>query len=200
MAIFAERFKMKTQNKQLFFAAAFLILAAAVSRLINMPPNFAPIASLAIFGGSILDNKKYAFIFPLAALLISDVLFQLFTKTPGFYGWGQLFVYGAFMLITYLSTRIKKPNAGNIFLACIWSAGLFFIISNFGDWVARSYYPKTFGGLMECYAAAIPFYKQDLFGNMLLNSVMSNFFFSAILFGAYALVRNTVAQKQTAKA
>ena len=76
---------MKTQNKQLVFTAAGLILVAAIMRLIPHPPNFAPIASLAIFGGTVIADKKYALILPLGALLLSDILFEIFTTTQGFY-------------------------------------------------------------------------------------------------------------------
>ncbi|MEY2916372.1 MAG: hypothetical protein RIS73_86 [Bacteroidota bacterium] len=188
---------MKTQNKQLVFIAAGLILAAAITRLIPHPPNFAPIASLAIFGGSVITNKKYALVLPLGALLLSDILFELFTTTQGFYDISQSFVYGAFILITFLATQIKKVNTINILLACIWSGAIFFILSNFGVWLTGIYYPKTFTGLIACYAAAVPFYKNELFGNMLLNTFMSNMFFTALLFGAYALIKKTVFAETT---
>jgi hypothetical protein len=188
---------MKTQNKQLVFIAAGLILVAAITRLIPHPPNFAPIASLAIFGGSVITNKKYALVLPLGALLLSDILFELFTTTQGFYDISQSFVYGAFILITFLATQIKKVNTINIFLACIWSGAIFFILSNFGVWLTGIYYPKTFTGLIACYAAAVPFYKNELFGNMLLNTFMSNMFFTALLFGAYALIKKTVFAETT---
>jgi hypothetical protein len=188
---------MNTQNKYLVTTAVGIILLAAISRLIPHPPNFAPIASLAIFGGTVISNKKYALILPLGALLLSDVLFQLFTTTPGFYDISQTFVYGAFILITFLATKIKKANTTNILFACLWSGAIFFILSNFGVWLTGVYYPKTITGLMECYAAAIPFYKNELFGNMLLNTFMSNVFFTAVLFGAYAVVKKVIVSTNT---
>lgn len=190
---------MKTQNKQQVIAAALLILAAACSRLLPHPPNFVPIGALGIFGGAVISDKKYAFIFPLGALLLSDMLFEMFTSTPGFYGWGQLFVYAAFMITTFLATRIKEANVGNILLACIWSGVIFFLISNFGDWVARDWYPKTFSGLMACYTAALAFYKNDILGSFALNSVISNVFYAGILFGGFALVKNLGRNMRTQK-
>jgi hypothetical protein len=191
---------MKAQNKQTVLIAAGLILAAAFARLLPHPPNFAPIASLAIFGGTVISDKKYALVLPLGALFLSDVLFELFTSTQGFYDISQVFVYGAFILITYLATRIKKVNTVNILLACIWSGALFFILSNFGVWLTGQLYAKTFNGLVQCYAAAIPFYKNEFFGNMLLNSLMGNVFFTAVLFAAYSLFKKAVpvAQSQVA--
>ncbi|MGG9964459.1 DUF6580 family putative transport protein [Ferruginibacter sp. SUN106] len=188
---------MKAQNNKLIFVATGLILVAAIARLLPHPPNFAPIASLAIFGGSVIGNKKYAIILPLGALLLSDILFQLFTTTPGFYDISQSFVYGAFILITFLATRIKKVNTPNILLACVWSAAIFFILSNFGVWLTGQLYAKTFTGLVECYTAALPFYKNEFFGNMQLNSVMSNVFFTGLLFGAYSLIKKTVVSTNT---
>jgi hypothetical protein len=183
---------MKTQNKPMIIIAAGLILLAALSRLLPHPPNFAPIASLGIFGGAVVANKKYAFILPLGALLLSDILFELFTDTKGFYDISQTFVYGAVILITFLATKIKKVNTVNILLACLWSGAIFFLLSNFGVWLNGALYPKTFAGLMQCYYAAIPFYKPELFGNFILNIFMSNIFFSAVLFGTYALLRKAM--------
>ena len=180
---------MNKQNINSVVLAVVLIIVAAISRLIPHPPNFAPIASLAIFGGTIISNKKYALVLPLGALLLSDILFELFTNTQGFYDISQTFVYGAFILITFLATRIKSPNAKNILFACLWGGIIFFVLSNFGVWLTGAYYPKTFTGLIACYEAAIPFYKNDIFGNMLLNTFMSDFFYTALLFGTYSLIQ-----------
>lgn len=180
---------MNKQNTNSVILAVILILLAAISRLIPHPPNFAPIAALAIFGGSVISNKKYAVILPLGALLLSDILFELFTSTQGFYDISQSFVYGAFILITFLATKIKSPNTKNILFACLWGGVIFFVLSNFGVWLTGVYYPKTFAGLIACYEAAIPFYKNDFFGNMLLNTFMSDFFYTAVLFGAYYLIQ-----------
>ena len=191
MLIFAQSIlKMNKQNRNAVVLAVVLIVVAAISRLIPHPPNFAPIASLAIFGGSVISNKKYALVLPLGALLLSDILFELFTSTQGFYDISQTFVYGAFMLITFLATRIKTPNTKNILAACLWGGALFFMLSNFGVWATGAYYPKTFDGLIACYAAAIPFYKNEFFGNMLLNTFMSDFFYTALLFGSYYLIQH----------
>lgn len=188
---------MKANNKQLVFLSVLLIFMAAVSRLIPHPPNFAPITSLAIFGGAIIKDHKYAMVLPLGALLLSDIIFEFFTSTQGFYDISQVFVYGAFILITFLATRIKKINTFNIVLACIWSSVLFFVLSNFGTWATGNYYPRTFNGLVTCYEAAIPFYKNEFFGNFALNNVMSTFFFTGLLFGAYALIRRMVVTPAT---
>ena len=182
---------MNKQTNLQILPAALLIFCAALTRFFPHPPNFTAIGAMAIFGGSILNNKKLAFLLPLAALLISDLALEVFTSTKGFYGTGQFFVYGAFILITALATLIKKRNPSNLIFAAFWSGIIFFILSNFGTWISGQVpYPLTFSGLMACYAAAIPFYQNEFFGNFALNAIYGNLFFGALLFGAYRLIEN----------
>ena len=190
---------MNKQNSSLLLSAGLLVIAAAFTRMFPHAPNFTAIGAMAIFGGSVIKNKKIALLLPLAALLLSDVCLQLFTSTKGFYGTTQFFVYAAFLIITALSTLISKRSVANVAMAAVWSGAIFFVLSNLGVWVSSNSYPKSFAGLGACYAAAIPFYKNEFFGNFILNSVMSNLFYSAILFGAYAYVeRKTMLQRSIA--
>ncbi len=182
---------MNKQNNSPVLSAALLIVFAAFTRLFPHPENFTALGAMAVFGGSVIKDKKLAFLLPLSALLLSDVCLQLFTSRKGFYGTTQFFVYGAFVLITLLATFVRKKSAGNIAFAAVWSALIFFVISNFGVWVSSTTYPHNIAGLLACYAAAIPFYKNEFFGNFFLNSVMGNLFFSALLFGVYYLYSKT---------
>lgn len=179
---------MNKQSNILFFSAALIIVAAAFTRLFPHFYNFTAIGAMAVFGGSVIKDKKLALLLPVCAMLLSDVCFELFTSTKGFYGITQFFVYGAFLIITALSTLIKKRSVANIALACVWSAAIFFVISNFGVWISSDFYPKTLSGLAGCLWAGIPFYKNEFFGNFVLNSIMGNAFYSVLLFGSYYLV------------
>jgi len=151
--------------------ALVLILFAAFSRLIPHTPNFTPLISTALFAGAYLQ-KRFAFIVPLAALLMSDLLI-------GFYGFSSMaFVYGSFLLIVALGLMISnKVSTIRVAGLSLTGAVLFFIVTNFGVWVVpNSMYPRTFSGLVECYVMAIPF-----FGN----TVISTLIFSAVMFGVY---------------
>ncbi len=181
-------------NKQntLTRSATLLILFAALTRLLPHYPNFTAIGAMAVFGGAIINNKKVAFLLPLAALLLSDICLQLFGITSGFYG-GQLAVYIAFIVITWLATYIRKPGFANITGAAIWSGVIFFLISNFGTWAFGDHlYPKNFAGLMSCYLQAIPFYNNDFFGSFFLNTIFGNIFYCALLFGSYYLISKSM--------
>jgi len=183
---------MNKQNNKLVLSATLLILFAALTRLFPHYPNFTAIGAMAIFGGIVIKDKKLAFLLPLGALFLSDVCLQFFTSIHGFYGKEQIFVYSAFILITGLAMFIRKQNVATIAFAAVWSGILFFLISNLGVWLLSPFYPNTLAGLAACYWIAIPFYNGEITGSFLLNSIVGNLFFSAILFGAYALVKQQI--------
>jgi hypothetical protein len=56
----------------------------------------------------------------------------------------------------------------------------FFLLSNFAVWGGSDMYPHTLSGLMTCYAAGIPFYRNDL---------ASTAVFCALAFGLPVLLR-----------
>lgn len=183
---------MNRQKNTLLLSAVLLIIAAAFTRLFPHYPNFTAIGAIAVFGGSVIKDKRLGFLLPLCALLLSDICLQLFTSTRGFYGVSQYFVYAAFIIITGLATFLKKRSVANIALAAAWSGAIFFAISNLGVWISSDFYPKTLSGLAACYWASVPFYKNEVFGNFILNSVIGNLFYSALLFGAYYVMERKV--------
>ena len=154
-----------------FFVLAGMILAAAASRLIPHPPNFAPIGAMALFGGTCFAQKRWAFVVPLAAVFLSDLVLGLYSLMP--------VVYGSFALIVCLGFWLRKrrtvvPVAGT----ALASSVLFFVLTNFGVWALGSWYPKTWEGLVACYVAAIPFFHNTLLGDAV---------YTVVLFGGLAL-------------
>ncbi len=135
-----------------------LILLAALSRLLPHPPNFAPITAIALFGAVYLD-KKHTFIVPLAAMLISDYFI-------GFYS-GWMWVYASFIAIGFIGLWLRNHRRiAQTIGATLAGSILFFIVTNFGVWVSSQVtYSKTVTGLIECYIAAIPFFRNTLLGD-----------------------------------
>ena len=166
-----------------FIFAVVVIAAAALSRLIPHPMNFAPITAIALFGG-IYFNGKFSPILPLAALFISDLFL-------GFYE-GIAWVYGSFLLVVAIGLLVRKhKSAVVVFGATIGSSLLFFLITNFGVWQSGIFYTKDLSGLVECYVAAIPFYR---------NAVIGDLFYVTVMFGAYELVMKYLPKTQSSNA
>ena len=151
-----------------------MILAAAAMRLLPHPSNFTPIGALALFAGAHFDDKRWAFIVPLAAMLLSDLVL-------GFHGQMPI-IYAAFVVIVAMGFWLKeKKSAANIAGASVVAATFFFIVSNFSVWAFDGLYPLTMQGLVTCYIAAIPFFQ---------NWLIATLFYSAVLFGGFALLEN----------
>ena len=90
-------------NKSLFVVS--IILFAVLTRFLPHPPNFTPIAAIAI-----------------SSLLLSDLFLGLHATIP--------FVYASFVLIALLGLSVKKMGLGIVLL----SSTIFFLVSNFGVW------------------------------------------------------------------
>ena len=164
-------------NKVRLLALLIAIFAAAALRLLPHPPNFSPIAAMALFGGAYLPKRALAFAAPFGALVISDALLG------GFYP-GMNFVYLSFgltVLIGWAVARRRTPLT--IAGAAVASSVLFFALTNFGMWLFSGFYPLTWQGLAACYVAAIPFFQNTLAGDL---------FFTALLFGGFALAERMV--------
>ena len=160
-----------TANHTRLLALLGAILAAAALRLVPHPPNFSPIAAMALFSGAYVGRRGLAFVAPLAALLLSDAVL-------GFYR-GMSFVYGSMMLVVVIgwwlsSRRTPLRIAG----AAVASSVLFYVLTNFGMWLFSGFYPRTLAGLEACYIAAIPFFQNTLAGDL---------FFTTLLFGGFAI-------------
>jgi hypothetical protein len=161
-----------------FWLMLGLVAAAAALRIVPHPPNFAPVAAMALFGGAYFDRKRWAFAVPLAAMLLSDAALELL------FGWGfhsgMPAVYGTFALIVCLGFLLRErktaplPVAG----AALASSTLFYLTTNFSVWLTSGMYAATPAGLAACYAAAIPFFGPTLAGDL---------FYTAAMFGALAL-------------
>ena len=152
------------------------ILAAATLRLVPHPPNFTPIGAMALFSGAYLSRQSLAFVVPLAALLLSDLVLGFYPEA--------IFVYLSVTAIVLIGGLLsKRRTALKVGVAAIASSLLFFLVTNFGVWLVMNYYPKTPAGLVACYAAAIPFFQ---------NTVAGDLFYAAVLFGGFALLERTV--------
>jgi len=156
-----------------FIIITGIILFGAVMRLIPHWPNFTPIAAMALFGGAYFSKKHLAFLIPLGALLISDLIL-------GFHQW-MIAVYVSFALVVGIGFLLKQRiKVGTVLLATLSSSILFFIITNFAMWVGSPFYPQNFTGLIECYTLALPFFN---------NGIMGDVFFSTIFFGGFYLIQ-----------
>jgi hypothetical protein len=165
-----------------FGVISAIVFLAAMSRLLPHPPNFAPVCGIALFGAAYYAKRYCAFLIPLAAMWISDLALNNLVYKQYFDGFvwffdGAIFTYLAFALIVVLGMfALKKVRVINIVLATISASVIFFAVSNFGVWLSWDMYPHTFNGLVSCYIAGLPFFK---------NTIAGDFVYTTLLFGVF---------------
>jgi hypothetical protein len=148
------------------FVLCGIILLAAMFRLIGTGlPNVSPVAAMALFGGAYLTDRKWAFLVPIAALLLSD-WFLGFHDTM----WAVYLSFAAIVGIGMWVGRTKSP--GSVVAGSLSGSILFFVVTNFAVWLGSGYYPQDLGGLVQSYAMGIPFFHYTLLGDLLFNGAL----------------------------
>jgi hypothetical protein len=160
------------RNKEKIIAVLILILVGVSYRLIPHPPNFAPVAAISLFSGFFF--RRYFILIPISIMLMSDIVI-------GFYDWKLMMaVYSSFVLVCFLGIILRKRKSVLFLIgSSLLGSVLFFILTNLAVWIFASWYPHNFTGLIECYAMAIPFFKNTLAGDM---------FYASVIFGSYELL------------
>lgn len=167
------------KNINLIIGPLIIIFVAVLLRIFPHPPNFAPIAAMALFGGAYLP-RRYAFILPILVMFLSDLFIGFHSQV--------VFVYGSFMLTVLIGMWISKnKNIKNVFLGAVGASILFFLITNFGVWfIGPSSYSPNLSGLIESYVMGFPFFR---------NTLMGDLFYTGIFFSSYEFAKNLVLNK-----
>jgi hypothetical protein len=152
----------------------FVVFAVLVhARAIPMPFHFTPVAAALLFFGARMPRNRM--ITPLALLMAADVYLTKFT-----YGypltWDHAVTWAWYAAMLLLGGALSRnSSAVRVAGASLVASVSFFVVSNFAVWaVWRDMYPATWSGLMACYIAAVPFFR---------NTLASDLFFSAAFFG-----------------
>ncbi len=167
---------MQNQSKNVLLVSAIVLIAAA-TRLIPHPMNFAPLGAMALFGAAYFGKRGLGLLLTMGAWFLSDLFlnnvvysmgseFTLFTP-------GSFFIYGSIVLIFLLgSSFLKQITLPRILGGSLMASAIFFTFSNLGVWIQGTMYPMTGGGLVACYAAAIPFLKFTILGDLCYSGVL----------------------------
>ncbi len=183
-------------NKLKIILAIILIIIGVIGRFILVSyagiPNLEIITALALVSGIYLGGV-YAVIIPLSIIFLSDLIIGnnyifIFTWTAfaliGLFG----YIYGKLPTTNYqlptINIKLKKQHpchsreGGNpvsavkyrfqdsIALALL-SSVFFYLYTNFGWWLMSGMYEYSLSGLMRCYWMAIPFFRNNLLGNLI---------------------------------
>ena len=148
-------------------------------------PNFAPVASIALFAGYLLPHRRWAVVVPLAIMFFSDLVIG------GYQGLLMVTVYGTLALPAVWGSGARRtwplgsPTSSRPFRSVasltglgIVSSLLFFLTTNLATWWLTPWYDKTWAGLGHCYLRGLEFFRYTLAGDLV---------FSFVLFGSLAI-------------
>ncbi|MBD3311453.1 MAG: hypothetical protein GF349_03085 [Candidatus Magasanikbacteria bacterium] len=158
----------------IWIMVALLMLLGFATRLLPHPPNFTPIAAIAIFGGLYLP-KYLSVVIPIAVMLVGDIVI-------GFYNpYVMISVYVGFILCVVLALIIRKKKKIHYILGTtVFGSILFFLLTNMAVWAFGTLYPHSLAGLIESYTMAIPFFRNSLLGDL---------FYVGVLVGGFETVK-----------
>lgn len=208
--------KQTNDNGLARICAGGMAVAAGLIRLVPFNPmNFTPVGGLALFGGARLRSWM-AYVLPLAVMAVSDLLlWAIYGKDP-FNPW----VYACFVLaVAWGQLLLRRGGAGRIAAVSALVSVQFFLVTNFGVWLADVthnpplpegstviwheypglaapvpfHYAHNFSGLLACYAAALPFIGTNAPPlGFFGNQLLGDLFYTGLLFGLYAWLRSGV--------
>jgi hypothetical protein len=152
------------QNTKLIIG---LVLFAGISRLIPHPWNFTAVTAMAVLASHKLENRGLAAALPLLSLFWTD-LFLGFHVTA-------VFVYLGVLIPVLL------PKSTHYAVKLVAGSLGFFVLTNLGVWWSQGLYPLTANGLIQCFTMALPFYENQILGDLV---------YSAVLWGAFYGLKN----------
>jgi len=166
-----------------YLPAILLVILGILTRFVPHLPNFTAIGAVAIFAGRYLPNK-YSLTIPLAAMLLSDIII-------GFYSLPiMLSVYLSFGIMSLIGYITKKQNFKKIAAGTLIGSTIFYLITNWAVWAIGTMYPHDITGLMISYYSALPFFRNQLLGDI---------FYTIIMVGGYEMILKLIQQNELQK-
>lgn len=150
-----------------------VIILLAMFRLVPHPPNVTPIAAMALFSGAVFGNRVLAYLVPLAAMWLSDLVLGLHTTI--------LYVYAGVAITVLIGSTLQNITIFRVGTVAVLASIVFYLLTNFGAWLHHDMYPQNATGLLQAYVAGLPF---------LRNALLANLVFAYIVFYGLAWLKS----------
>lgn len=150
----------------------FIVVLATIAHLIPHPFGVSSVGATALYAGA-FGPRRFSWAVPLLPLFVGNVVF-------GFYDARVLAsVYVGFALSALVGRRLlaTKRNYPRYAAAVGLGATIFFIVTNFANWVV--FYPHTFADLILCYVNGLPYFGQ---------AALADAAYCFVLFGLHSLI------------
>jgi hypothetical protein len=174
--------------------AYLLLVVAILTRVVPHPGwlNFTAVGGALLYFGARRSWREM--LAPLAALMATDYFLTVYSYHSAFRWQDYAAQWGWYVMAMALGLILLHAKTSIIRVAAATLLGptSFFVLSNYAVWAAGWGYPRTLAGLATCFAAAVPFYRNDLLSTTVV---------CGLAFGVPVLVRRMSApQAQTLRA
>lgn len=177
---------------------AYLLLVLAI--LTRVVPhhdwlNFTAVGGALLYFGARRSWREM--LVPLAALMVTDYCLTVFSYHYSFVWTAYIPTWAWYAAVMVLGAILLKSKTTwlRVGAGVILGPTSFFLVSNYAVWLMSSHtvrlatdmYPHTFSGLLTCYAAGLPFYRND---------VLSTAIIAGLAFGVPVLLRQVRRERQ----
>ena len=166
-----------------------MMMVFAITRWPTVMPesmqNFSAAYAIAFCAG-VYFTGKWRWILPLGALLVMDVVLNVFYYQVAVVDGYTVVKLGVFAGIVWIGTRFR-PGSGWLALVGggILGALVFYLFTNIASWLYDPGYPKTLGGLWQALTTGLPGYPPTW--TFFRNTLMSGGLFTGLFCGVMKL-------------
>ena len=166
-------------------SAYFALIVAILSRLLPSAFHTTSVGFTAVGGGLLFfgaRRSRWQSLLAVAALAGTDYYLTTFVYSYPFHVSAYLVTWIWYAAVCLFGHQLLagRPSALRVAAGVLATSTSFFLISNFMVWAGGNMYPHNLSGLIACYAAAIPFYRND---------VLSTAVVAGLAFGIPVMVR-----------
>ena len=163
--------------------AYVLVLLAVLTRVLPHAGwvNFTAVGGALLYFGARRSWKEM--LAPLAVLMATDYYLTTYVYHYPFHFQGYVTTWAWYLMAMALGLILLKAKTSLVRVAAgaLLGPTSFFIVVDYAVWMGNDgLYPHTLSGLVACYVAAIPFYRNDLLSTAIV---------AGLAFGVPALVR-----------
>jgi hypothetical protein len=144
--------------------AYLLLIVAILSRIVPHAGwwNFTAVGGALLYFGARRSWREM--LGPLAALMATDYFLTVFTYHYPFRWQAYVTTWVWYLAVMVLGQILlhSRTTFLRVAMGVVLGPTSFWLISNYAVWSAGDMYPHTMSGVVACYVAALPFYRNDL--------------------------------------
>ena len=149
----------------------FIALLAVLMRLLPLKfPNIELFSTFIAISILAYRNNVLFIILPVL-VVISDVLLNIFLKTPFSFKWEFVVIVG-WLFVVATQNLLKGKKLLNAIIMELSGSVVFYFVTNSLVFFFFDFYPKNYFGYITCMAAGIPFLRNQAIYNFFLSFVV----------------------------